>query len=411
VIERQVVAARLAAVRITRAVGPLDGPLTRHYQAWHAELTEALAKRFTDLKPAELFVTCTANAQSELLVGSSGRTIVHDQHLGRTLNRMTYFVVRDWPASRVQAWAFERIATATLGRGDLNATQLALALSSHLGNVDDAPDDDAALDAVRALIVTIEEFFVLAHEVAHSALGAEAHANLEKRLGDELDLALARDDAADPEHEAAIADQMARDIAQAVSRHIGGSPSAEDLEPLREMARGEDPPDEAAWLRGHKFLYEEVACDLIATELTLEHFHELDAAIDLQTVLPAILMALHNLTSLEYLRTLAEAESPAVAETLRATTIRKSVWRRMTRSMYEAESPEPLGPLYVAVTQDHAHKLGDQVLFIVPTTWREARATIAGLREDKEEALPDASKLHEIVWSLAQPANFAVPES
>ena len=171
------------------------------------------------------------------------------------------------------------------------------------------------------------------------------------------------------------------------------------------MARRDDRPDEAAWLRAHKFVYEELACDLIAMELTLEHFNDLDAAIGTQTVLPAILMALHNLTSLEYLRTLGEG---TVAETLRAAMIRKSVWRTMTRSMYEAESPEPLGPLYVDVTQDHAHKLGDQVLFIVPTTWSEARATIAALRKDKPETLPDAKRLHDIVWSLAKPADLAV---
>ena len=174
------------------------------------------------------------------------------------------------------------------------------------------------------------------------------------------------------------------------------------------MARRDDPPDEAAWLRAHKFLYEELACDLIATELTLEHFNDLDVAIGIQTVLPAILMALHNLTSLEYLRTLGDPQA-AVAETLRAAMIRKSVWRKMTRSMYDAESPEPLGPLYVdVVTQDHAHKLGDQVLFIVPTTWREARATIAALRKGKPEILPDAKRLHDIVWSLAKPADLPV---
>ncbi len=405
-IDHRVVAARLAAMRITRAVGPLDSALAHHYRAWHAELTQGLAKRFGNLEPAELFVTCTANAQSELLRGAGWCTIVHDQHLGRTLNRMTYFVVRDWPASRVQAWAFERLAIAALSRGDLHATQLALALSSHLANVDEAPGENAALDAARALMVTIEEFFVLAHEVAHTALGAAAHANLERHLGDELDLAL-KNDTVDPEQQDAIADQMARDVAQAVSRHIGGSPSAEDLERLREMACRDDPPDEAAWLRAHKFLYEELACDLIATELTLEHFNDLDAAIGTQTVLLAILMALHNLTSLEYLRTLGDPQA-AVAETLRAAMIRKSVWRKMTRSMYDAESPEPLGPLYVDVTQDHAHKLGDQVLFIVPTTWREARATIVALRKDKPETLPDAKRLHDIVWSLAKPADLAV---
>ncbi len=393
-------------MRITRAAGPLDGPLAHHYHAWHAELTEGLTKRFGDLEPAGLFVTCTANAQSELLRGAGWRTIVHDQHLGRTLNRMTYFIVRDWPASRVQAWAFERLAIAALSRGELDAAQLALALSSHLANVDEAPGQDAALDAARALMVTIEEFFVLAHEVAHTALGAAAHANLEKNLGDQLDLALKRDETVDPEDQAAVAEQMARDIAQAVSRHIGGSPSAEDLECLRELARREDRPDEAAWLRAHKFLYEELACDLIATELTLEHFNDPDAAIDMQTVLPAILMALHNLTSLEYLRTLGDSEG-AVAETLRAAMIRKSVWRKMTRGMYEAESPVPLGPLYVDVTQDHAHKLGDQVLFIVPTTWRQAQAKIAALREHKEETLPDAKALHDIVWSLARPTDLA----
>ena len=145
-IDHRVVAARLAAMRITRAVGPLDGALAHHYRTWHAELTQGLAKRFGNLEPAELFVTCTANAQSELLCGAGSCTIVHDRHLGRTLNRMTYFVVRDWPASRVQAWAFERLAIAALSRGDLHATQLALALSSHLANVDEAPAENAALD-------------------------------------------------------------------------------------------------------------------------------------------------------------------------------------------------------------------------------------------------------------------------
>lgn len=40
------------------------------------------------------------------------------------------------------------------------------------------------------------------------------------------------------------------------------------------------------------------------------------------------------------------------------------------------------------VTQDHAHKLGDKVLFIVSTTWREARATIAVLQRTSQRPCP-----------------------
>ena len=401
----RLVAAHLAATRITHMEEPLDGPLAGHYRAWHAELTDRLVTRFDDLEPAPLFVTCTANARSELLSGAGWRTIVHDQHLGRTLNRMTYFVLNDWPSSRVQAWAFERLATAALGRGDIDATQLALALSAGLSNLDEPPTVDPARDAARAVMVTIQEFFVLAHEVAHTALGEAAHARLEGHLRDELETAFEQRTAVLEEQRDAIADQMARDVAEAVSRHLGaGAASAEDLERLRDFADVDGGLDEAAWLRTHPFLYEELACDLIATELTLEHFQDIDPAIDLRTVLPAVLMALHHLTSLEYLGTISDVGALDIGQTLGAAMVRKSVWRDLTRKMYEAGSDVHLGRLYVDVTQDHAHKLGDQVLFIVPTIWREARAELDARREGTDASEPkDIGQLRDLVWSFARP--------
>lgn len=400
----RIVATRLAATRTTKAVGPLDGLLARHYHAWHADLNARLAKRFDDLQPADLFVTCTANAQSELLVGADWQAIVHDQHLGRTLNRMTIFVLRDWPASRVHAWAFERLATAALSRGDLKSTQLALALSASLANADEVPGKEPDLDGARAVMVTIQEFFVLAHEVAHTALGEAAHEYLEKNLGAELELALKQREAVQLENQDAIADQMAHDVAQAVSRHIGGTASAEDVERLRELGRVDDALDEGDWLRTHQFLYEELACDLIATELTLDYFRDLHETADVETVLPAILMALHHLTSLEYLKTIGDPNALSIHQTLQATMVRKSVWRDMTRKMYGVESSVALGHLYVEVTQDHAHKLGDQVLFIVPAVWDKARSMLDGKDGAASSKEPDVSALRDAVWSFAQPA-------
>jgi len=299
----------------------------------------------------------------------------------------------------VHAWAFERVATAALTRGDVDATRLALALSAHLGNVDEAPGPDADRDAARALMVTIEEFFVLTHD---TALGEAAHENLERHLRDELEAALRSREAVQAEHWDAITDQMARDISQAVSRHVGGAPSEADLDRLREFARVEETLDEVDWLGRHQFLYEELACDLIATELTLEHFRDLDPAIDTRVVLPAILMALHHLTSLEYLRTIVDADDGSSAgQTLGATMVRKSVWRDVTRNMYDAQSASELGRMYVDVTQEHVHKLGDQVRFIVPTTWRDARTALAARQTTACTGEPTGGRLRNAVASLA----------
>jgi len=143
----------------------------------------------------------------------------------------------------------------------------------------------------------------------------------------------------------------------------------------------------------------EVACDLIATELTLEHFAESDPSIGPQTVLPAILMALHHLTSLEFLATVVDPRALELEATLQATMVRKSVWRDMTRKMYEAERGE-LGRMYVSATQHHAKYLGDQVLFIVPGHWREAQESLAGRARDNA---PDVALLRDAVWSFAKP--------
>jgi hypothetical protein len=397
-LNERLLAARLFATRVTDEPGPISGELPRIYHAWHQELHGRLAQRFVDLQHSQLFVTCTANARSELVIGPGSRTIVHDQHLGRTLNRMTSFVVREWPASRVQSWAFERLATLAFVRGDLASTQLALAFASRFRHADEPPSADETLDRVRGLFVTAQEFFVLAHEVAHTALGSAAHERLEDDLREELDAELAHREAVGRENADENAAQLARDVATAVERHTGQPPPV-DFEPPARLLRVEDGLDERAWLRAHRFLYEEVACDLIATELTLEHFAEFDPKIGPQTVLPAILMALHHLTSLEYLATVVDSRALELEATLQSTMVRKSVWRDMTRKMYEPEVGE-LGPMYVSATQHHARYLGDQVLFIVPGHWREAHELLAGRSRDD---VPNAALLRDAVWSFANP--------
>jgi len=399
------VAAHLTATRITELTGPRDGELAGHYRAWHADLTRRLGERFTRLKPVELFVACTANAKSELLVTDGTRTIVHDEYLGRTLNRMTRFVIHDWPPNLVQSWAFERVATAAWARGDAAATRLGLGFAAHLGQAAEKPALNPALDAVRQLLVTLQEFFVLAHEVAHSALGEASHESLERHLGDELDAIFRQGVAVQEDLTEAVAEAMANDVAQAVARHLGmDAPPDEGLEQLKEFGRDGDGFDEGAWLRDHPYLYEEVACDLIATELTLEYFHEENSAIDVQTVLSAVLMALHHLTSLEYLESLVGARGDKAWATLRATMVRKSVWQQMTRAMYDAQCPSRLAEVYAQITQDHAKKVGDQVLFVVPVEWEQAQALLAkdGRHQDVTRAKTKA--LRGLIWSLARPA-------
>jgi hypothetical protein len=399
------VARHLAATRITEAVGPLDGPIAKHYKAWFSDLTERLARRFGELEPTDLFVTCTANAESELLVGEDWRVIVHDQHFGRTLNRLTTFVLRSWPVTRVQAWAFERIAVVALERGDLDSTQLALALSSTLSQIDDPPEEEPVLDAARALMVEIGEFFVLAHEVAHTALGEGAYTSLEKHLYAELEESFEQERKTSVENRDLISRQMVDDVAHALNQHLRSEPSAADLRRLREIAPIDGDRKEIEWLANHKFLYEELACDQIATELTIERFRDWFELIDTQTVLPAILMTLHHLTSLEYLRAIGRGDRSTIAPTIRSTMLRKSVWRTMTRRMYHDQSAAPLGELYVSVTQDHAHKLGDQVLFIVPILWDKARESLARKRGGGAPLEPDLQALREIVWSHARPVS------
>jgi hypothetical protein len=396
------VAAHLTATRITELTGPRDGEIAGDYRAWHADLTRQLGERFTGLKPVELFVACTANAKSELLVADGVRTIVHDEYLGRTLNRMTRFVIHDWPPNLVQSWAFERVATAAWARGDAAATRLGLGFAAHVGRTAKPPTPNPALDAVRQVFVTLQEFFVLAHEVAHSALGETAHESLEKHLRDELDAILRQSAAVQEDLTEVLAESMANDVAQAVARHLGmDEPPDDGFEQLKEFGRGGHDFDEGAWLRDHPYLYEEVACDLMATELTLEHFHEENSAIDTQTVLSAILMALHHLTSLEYLESLiGDHETGA---TLHATMVRKSVWRQMTRATYDVQCPSPLGEVYAQITQDHAKKVGDQVLFVVPVQWRKAHALLAEA-EDNHLSPANAKALRDLIWALARPA-------
>lgn len=398
-----IVATRLTATRITDTPGPLGTEMAVHYRAWHAELTERLATRFTSLEPADLFVTCTANAESELLIGAHGRTIVHDQHLGRTLNRMTLFVVGEWPASRVQAWAFERLATAALVRGDYESSQLALGLHASLVQADDAPRNSEETMAAKSLIVTIQEFFVLAHEVAHTALGNTTHEQLEAHLSDDLDVVYAKAKDTEIDLNSEIDRQWKTDLTVAIKRHLGTdeTPTEEDLSRLDPIEKPE-PLDERDWLRSHKYMYEELACDLIATELTVDHFRDLHDAIELRTVLPAILLALHNLTTLEYLRSIGDDRTDDIQETLVAAMIRKSVWRNMTRRMYQDQSPYSLAEYYVQITEEHAHYLGDQVLFIVPTTWTMLLKEI-GKRDGKLEVdETELMGLRSLVWSFAK---------
>lgn len=397
-------AAHVAATRITGFRTEVKGPLSDVYHGWHRDLTAQLRTRFSDLQECDLHVACTANARSELLALGPAKVIVHDQHLGRTLNRLTQFVLGDWPASRVQAWAFERVAVAGFAAGDLEGARLALAMSSQLRTQNPVPAIDPKLDDTRKLFVSLQEFFVLAHEVAHTALGEHAHGWLEQHFRDEIREGFSRQGAIGREYAEAIAEQMVSDVVAAIGRHFGSvNPSPEQLEDLRQFALRGEKFDEFEWLQKNPYLYEEIACDLIATELTIDRFAKLADVIDPQAVLPALLMGLHHLTSIEYLHGIGDPRVEDTEHTLQAAMVRKSAWRQVTRAMYHDQVPVAMGDMYTQVTQHQAGVVGDQALFIVPVMWQQARELLTKRSEPDGGRRVDADRLRELIWSLADP--------
>ncbi|WP_441235605.1 hypothetical protein [Bradyrhizobium sp. 930_D9_N1_4] len=116
-----------------------------------------------------LRVVNTLNKQTQLISIRGGYHLVHDQYLGQTLNLLTKYFTLSAPIEYARAAGFRLVSEAATCCGHLDlATYFALAysVSQHAANkqkIGESPD----LLAKRALTTSVQETFVIAHEMAH----------------------------------------------------------------------------------------------------------------------------------------------------------------------------------------------------------------------------------------------------
>ncbi|HWM63986.1 MAG TPA: hypothetical protein VNP96_08375 [Solirubrobacterales bacterium] len=376
----------LSQSRLAEDPAAAPSPISENYQRTFAELKERLA--FDPADSPELFVAYTPEARVETLEIDGDCSIVYDQRLGQSFNRLNDFALADWPQPYVIQWGLKHLAVALAGCGDSDAAGAAL-MCSQVWPVKDRPTTRSKeIFPVRMIVTAIQEHFVLAHECVHAAIErglptadrAEFVANLDA-VAAFLDEQTGNPDEAER--------QMIQDEARAVQAMSGaqGTPDPQLEERLR-SARAQETRDggRAAGeiLAGKLDLREELLCDQIASELVLAKFAAMK--LDFATILTSILHAFHNLTSLSVIRSLARdwREDGPPSPELQALTVRKGVWRTNMRATEEALGLDREAHSgFVEITELHASTVGDPILFILPFEFHRIMEKLDGESFDK----------------------------
>jgi tetratricopeptide (TPR) repeat protein len=402
----RVVARYLQQTRLLRGSAEPNATLAGIYHRNFDDILQRLGIENAIERP-NLDVTYSPDALVETLSIGGRRTIVYDQYLGQVFNRLTDFAICEWPANFVMEWGFKQLAIELAGLGRFAEASIAMMLWQKWPEAVRPSERSAEMRDARGLLVGIQEYFVMAHECAHAALALgqgtlgvdvdEFYAVVDKIIDDDQEQARN----ADPEALAVLNRRILDDNVRAI--YAGSPVDVEESEPpslasldVPSEWTERDPEQLANWITERGHLREEILCDVIATRLTMARYA--DYRMGPSVVIPNLLHALHNLTSIEVIRGAArEVANAPHASQVTETLARKRVWRAHVELEY-AGQVNPSGWLHgalVQVTDLHARTVGDLLLFSLMVEFDRAFKAVvkdlpdnAELRDGVLEALP-----------------------
>lgn len=323
---------------------PTDGPW-QHQR--HAEfLSDVLARLGTDGPPAppELQIVSTVNAEVETLDLAGKHVLIFDRDFGQTLATLNGFLVDKPQPEGILSWGLSRIAASLAIQGDSERAFAALSGSVFLDSAGYAAADRYLTYVAHGVL--LQEYFAIAHECAHMAMSdgglggfTQIYGQIVRGIADQFGR---------PDNSQAGEESWRDPLVMLQKAAIGAilrdpaAPPADSKyeEWLSEVSRSTVPDlmrDAPSRLR------EELTCDAIATELTLDAWSD---AIGEAEIIEAIFNGLSNLLSSEYVRfigRLAASRSLADPEqglplsvqimvgltgNMQSVIVRRIVWRR-----------------------------------------------------------------------------------
>jgi hypothetical protein len=150
-------------LRASRRVQDPKPALIAHYEALFEPLR--LGIQGYNLQPPELVVTFSPQRRCETIQIGGDAFLIYDEYLGQTMNYLNRVLFNAKNGDAVQAYAMKYIAeNLRIRQRPLNASMFALAYgkmrnSAKLGTTTSARE--------RGGMTTLQEVFVIAHEVAH----------------------------------------------------------------------------------------------------------------------------------------------------------------------------------------------------------------------------------------------------
>lgn len=270
-----------------------------------------------------LHTVASPDAIVETLAVDGDAVIVYDHYLAQSFFRLTRFALEGWPADLVMAWACRPLGITFARLGRFGEALVSIHASRELPE-STPPVYPAVHDGL--LNMSLQEYFVLAHECAHTAL-EHGDPRLVARTGfnEVVDRGIRHCDdlPTTPAQRKADIQAAARRAMAAALRTMRTTAQVTPLDQSSPRA----PTELGAYLVSHPHLYEEFRCDVIATEVTMK-FAKVKLGLNPRDVLPAILQALLNLDALEHIRqhgrSLISVSRPGQ---VMETSLRKAFWQ------------------------------------------------------------------------------------
>jgi hypothetical protein len=339
----------------------------------------------TALRP-RLYFASTPDAHTETVFLRDEAVIVEDVQLAQCLADLSRFSLESWPADHVMAWAFRILAVALIRFGRVGEATVALDMAERW--VSSAPPSVPATWS-GARHFALQQYFVLAHECAHTAL-ADGDPEIVAREGfrEVVDSILAALDQqltnGSAELKSSLADEITKADADAMGRAARTvSPDARAL-PFDAASLDKTAFGFANAVGRKEHLYEELRCDVIATELTMDFArHALRA--DRETALSSIFLTMSNLVALDRVRYHARciAQAPHLGQT-REIALRRGFWRMHALLFYakHAGGQDALDASLTLVSNQHLKYVLDILNDAVPLEFIEGLIKVPQARLD-----------------------------
>lgn len=260
------------------------------------------------LQPIFLRVVHTHQAHVETVLAPTGAYIIYDQFGGQVFNQLTRLQHEQATSDQVDTYLYKLWAVLLLTAG---RPREAIQYSGiyHLRYERDSLTNNPK-SIFRLSLLTVEEIFMIAHEIAHLVYDYQLDSRLGFRMTYERSLYLARshqlrNQAAGDEdlNRARLVNEVVESWKESCIRNFDAEPSIENIEYFRERTRAQI-TEAAAEDRGmvqrllrDERLSEECICDMLAEDWTMRYWKHLGGNSDIAVLDCA--QAMHNLRTLQ----------------------------------------------------------------------------------------------------------------